>query len=82
MAAASFDFSLLPVIEDHSHPYVIEHDPERYRPLDSFLGVFGSSEPAAPAHRDAMIYQRWAIRMLAGFLGCEPTPAAVARARA
>lgn len=82
MASAAFDFSSLPVIEDHSHPYVIEHDPERYRQLDSFLGVFGSKEPAAIDHREAMIYQRWAARKLAEFLGCEPTPAAIAKARA
>lgn len=81
MASASFDFSSLPVIEDHSHPYIIEHDPDRYRPLDTFLGVFGSSAPADLAHREAMIYQRWASRKLAEFLGCEAIPEAIAKAR-
>ncbi|CAN5466795.1 amidohydrolase family protein [soil metagenome] len=82
MTTTTFDFSSLPVIEDHSHPYVIDKVSGRYNALDSFLGVIGSQEPAALAHRDAMIYQRWATRKLAEYLGCEPTPAAVAKARA
>ena len=78
-----YDFSHLPVIDNHTHPYLFETDPERYSPLDSFLGVHGegSRSPGALAHRDAMLYQRWATRELAGFLGCEPTPEAVAEAR-
>jgi predicted TIM-barrel fold metal-dependent hydrolase len=39
-------------------------------------------DEAALAHRDAMLYQRWATRQLAQFLGCDPTPEAVAEARA
>ena len=76
-----FDFSDLPVVDDHCHPYVISGGPDRYAPLDTFLGVRGDA-PAALAHRDAMLYQRWATRALAAFLGCDPTPAAVAAARA
>lgn len=76
-----FDFSRLPVIDNHCHPFLVEPDPERYAPLNSFLGlpdeVSGGRE-----HREAMLYQRWATREVARFLGSEPTPAAVARARA
>lgn len=82
MTTPTFDFSSLPVIEDHSHPYVIDEVSGRYDALNSFLGVIGSREPAALEHRDAMIYQRWATRKLADFLGCEPTPDAVVKARA
>lgn len=82
MSDATFDFSTLPVIEDHSHPFFIDQVSGRYDALDSFLGVVGSREPAALAHRDAMIYQRWATRKFAEYLNCEPTPAAVAKARA
>ncbi|HET7094211.1 MAG TPA: amidohydrolase family protein [Thermomicrobiales bacterium] len=76
-----FDFSELPVIDNHSHPYLFETDGVRYEPLDSFLGLPGDRSPAALAHRDAMLYQRWATRELAAFLGCAATPAAVAAAR-
>jgi len=74
------DFTDLPVVDDHCHPYAIPAGQGRYVPLDTFLGVPGDA-PAALAHRDAMLYQRWATRMLAAFLGCDPTPAAVAEAR-
>ena len=76
-----FDFSALPVVDNHLHPYVIRHGGGRYTPLDSFLGLPGEDE-ATLAHRDAMLYQRWATRQLAAFLGCEATPQAVAAARA
>jgi len=80
-----FDFSDLPMIDDHSHPYLINRGnlsaSNRYEPLDTFLRQPGL-HPAAVAHRDAMIYQRWAIRQLAEFLGCDAAPEAVARARA
>jgi len=76
-----FDFSDLPVIDNHSHPYLVETPPGRYRALDSFLGL-PDEEPGALDHRQGMLYQRWATRQLAGFLGCEPTPDAVAAARA
>lgn len=76
-----YDLASLPFIDDHSHPYLVDGGGDRYTSLDTFLGVVGSLEPDALAHRDAMLYQRWATRRLAGFLGCEPTPAAVAAAR-
>lgn len=76
-----FDFSSLPVIDNHSHPYEFTPDPARYKPLDTFVGV-GYHEPGAVEHRDAMLYQRWAVRQIAGFLGCAATPDAVAAARA
>jgi hypothetical protein len=76
-----FDFSSLPVVDNHLHPYVISHEGRRYTPLDSFLGMPGE-DAATLAHRDAMLYQRWATRQLAAFLGCNATPAAVAEARA
>ena len=76
-----FDFSALPVVDNHLHPYVIRHEGRRYAPLNSFLGMEGDDE-AALAHRDAMLYQRWATRQMAGFLGVEPSPEAVAEARA
>ena len=48
-----YDFSHLPVIDNHTHPYLFETDPERYSPLNSFLGVHGEGErsPEALAHR-------------------------------
>lgn len=76
-----FDFAALPVVDNHLHPYVITHGGSRYAPLNSFLGLPGEDE-AALAHRDAMLYQRWATRKLAAFLGCDQTPQAVAAARA
>jgi predicted TIM-barrel fold metal-dependent hydrolase len=76
----SFDFSALPVVDNHLHPYVIAHEGNRYRPLDTFLGLPGE-DAATLAHRDAMLYQRWATRQLAAFLGCDATPLAVAEAR-
>jgi len=79
--ASQFDFSALPVVDNHLHPYVIRHGGSRYSPLDSFLGLPGEDESTL-AHRDAMLYQRWATRQLAAFLGCEATPQAVAAARA
>jgi predicted TIM-barrel fold metal-dependent hydrolase len=69
------------VVDNHLHPYVIRHEGGRYTPLDSFLGMPGNDADAL-AHRDAMLYQRWALRQLAAFLGCDATPAAVAAARA
>ncbi len=76
-----FDFSRLPVIDNHTHPYLFEPDPVCYRPLDSFVGAeFAGADGAAV--RDTMLYQRWATRELAAYLGCEPTPGAVAQARA
>jgi predicted TIM-barrel fold metal-dependent hydrolase len=76
-----FDYSSLPVVDDHCHPYVIAPSVGRYVPLDTFFPVPGDAE-AAVAHRDTMVYQRWATRQLAGFLGCDATPGAVAEARA
>lgn len=76
-----FDFSRLTVIDNHTHPYLFEPDPERYRPLDSFVGAEFAG-PEGLAIRDTMLYQRWATRELATFLGCAPTTEAVARARA
>jgi uncharacterized protein len=80
-ATPAFDFSALPVVDDHLHPYVIRHEGNRYAPLNSFLGMPGEDE-AALAHRDAMLYQRWATRQMAAFLDVEPTPEIVAAARA
>jgi hypothetical protein len=80
-AAPAFDFSALPVVDNHLHPYVIRHKGSRYAPLNTFLGMEGEDE-AALAHRDAMLYQRWATRQLAAFLGVEPLPDIVAAARA
>jgi predicted TIM-barrel fold metal-dependent hydrolase len=79
--ASVFDFSALPVIDNHLHPYVITHQGKRYAPLNSFLGMAGEDEETL-AHRDAMLYQRWATRQLAAFLGCEANPETVAAARA
>ncbi len=78
-----FDFSHLPAIDQHTHPYLFDLAPDmaRYTPLDTFVGV-PDETPGALAHRSSMLYQRWATRELAAFLGCEPTPAAVAEARA
>ena len=76
-----FDFASLPVVDNHCHPYLVAPTPERYAALDTFLGVRGEA-PEALAHRNAMVYQRWSTRLLAEFFGCEPTPAAVAAARA
>jgi hypothetical protein len=78
-----YDFSHLPAIDQHSHPYLFELSPgmARYKPLDTFVGV-PDDVPGGIEHRSAMLYQRWATRELAGFLGCEPTPEAVAEARA
>jgi uncharacterized protein len=80
-ATPAFDFSAFPVVDDHLHPYVIRHEGHRYAPLNSFLGMPGEDE-AALAHRDAMLYQRWATRQLAAFLDVEPLPEVVAAARA
>jgi predicted TIM-barrel fold metal-dependent hydrolase len=80
-ATPAFDFSALSVVDNHLHPYVIRHEGSRYAPLNSFLGMPGEDE-AALAHRDAMLYQRWATRQLAAFLGVEPFPEVVAEARA
>ena len=79
--APAFDFSSLPVVDNHLHPYLISHGGSRYAPLESFLGMPGEDE-AARAHRDAMLYQRWATRQLAAFLGCDAEPGVVAAARA
>lgn len=76
-----FDFSDLPVIDNHCHPYLFDVDPARYKPLDSFVGV-PDDVPGGLEHRHAMLYQRWATRELAKFLGCGPTPESVAAARA
>lgn len=78
-----FDFERLPFIDNHCHPYLVEPEPDRprYAGLDTFLGVEGDHGWAAE-HRQAMVYQRWATRMLADYLGCEPTPEAVAQVRA
>ncbi len=75
------DFASLPVIDNHCHPFLVETPPDRYAALDSFLGL-PADQPEAMVHRGGMVYQSWAIRQLAGFLGCEPEPAAVAAARA
>jgi uncharacterized protein len=78
-----YDFSHLPAIDQHSHPYLFELSPgmDRYKPLDTFVGV-PDDVPGGREHRAAMLYQRWATRELAAFLRCAPTPAAVAEARA
>ena len=81
MSQPAFDFTPLPVIDNHLHPYVVQHGGQRYAALNSFLGLPGEDE-ATLAHRDSMLYQRWATRQLAAFLGCEATPEAVTAARA
>jgi predicted TIM-barrel fold metal-dependent hydrolase len=81
VSQAAFDFTSLPVIDNHLHPYVIQHGGRRYAALNSFLGLPGEDK-ATLAHRDSMLFQRWATRQLAAFLDCEPTPEAVAVARA
>jgi uncharacterized protein len=75
-----FDFTQIPCIDNHCHPYLFDLNPERYAPLDTFVGTQDGT-PASLEHRNAMIYQRWATRELAAFLGCEPTERAVAQAR-
>ena len=79
--AALFDFSALPVVDNHLHPYTVRHEGRRYAPLNSFLGMPGEDESSL-AHRDAMLYQRWATRQLAAVLECDPDPERVAAARA
>jgi len=78
-----FDFDALPVVDNHTHPYLVSPVPRdrRYAALDTFLGTPGDGDEALE-HRNAMLYQRLATRMLARFLGCEPTPQAVAEVRA
>jgi predicted TIM-barrel fold metal-dependent hydrolase len=76
-----FDFTSLPVVDHHCHPYQFAPSPGRYRPLDTFLGEPGDSA-AALVHREGMIYQQWAPRLLAEFLGCEPDGVAEAATRA
>lgn len=75
------DLSSLAAIDNHCHPFLAETPPDRYAALDSFLGL-PADQPEAMTHRSGMVYQSWALRRLAGFLGCDPTPAAVAQARA
>lgn len=76
-----FDFASLPVVDNHCHPSLPQTPPDRYAALDTFLG-FPGDDPASVAHRDGMLYQGWATRQLAAFLGCEATEGAVAEARA
>lgn len=76
-----FNFSEIPCIDNHCHPYLFEVDPQHYAPLESFVG-FKDGSPESNAHRDHMLYNRWAIRELAKFLGVDPTAEAVAKARA
>lgn len=76
-----FDFSSLAVVDNHCHPYLVETPPDRYAALDTFL-AFPGDAPAAVVHRDGMIFQMWATRQLAAFLGCEASAGAIAQARA
>lgn len=76
-----FNFSEIPCIDNHCHPYLFEVDPAHYSPLESCVG-FKDGSPESNAHRDHMLYNRWAIRELAKFLGVEANAAAVAKARA
>jgi len=75
-----FDFSALPFIDNHCHPYQLSTTGDRYTPIDSFLGLPGNGSREL-AHRESIVYQRWATRMLATFLNCESDVASLAAAR-
>lgn len=88
------DLSGAEVVDDHCHPYRIEdllrRDPMGLEARCTFLGTGlassgrGSPERWAEADRltDSAVFALALRRWLAAFLGCEPTKAAVAAARA
>jgi hypothetical protein len=51
-SVSGYDLSSLPFIDDHSHPYIVTPEGDRYTALDTFLGVGGacaSGRHALPA---------------------------------
>lgn len=75
------DFSAVPVVDNHCHGLYREQ-----RPADALAWrrhFTESADPELPArHVASMLFYSRLIRALAGFLGCEPTEAAVLEARA
>lgn len=74
------DLSTYPILDHHCHSFV-EHD-GAYTPFD-FQRLFseGGDDTIVAEHTAHSIFYRWAIKELAGFLGCEPTADAVIAAR-
>ncbi len=75
------DLSAYPILDHHCHSFV-EHDGP-YTPFD-YQRLFseGGDDTIVAEHTANSLFYRWAIKELAGFLGCEPTAEAVRTARA
>ncbi len=75
------DLSAYPILDHHCHSFV-EHAGS-YTPFD-YQRLFseGGDDTTVAEHTPNSLFYRWAIKELAGFLGCEPTADAVRSARA
>ena len=75
------DLGAIPILDQHCH--ALRRDGTVSGPA-AYAGFFTESgDPAMHAeHAPETVFYRWAIRELAGFLGCAPTTEAVLAARA
>src|SRR5260221_1812643 len=80
MSQTRIDLSDAPIIDHHMHSLYKADQPIA---LERYQGYFSESgDPTIKAqHVPHTIMWQWAIRDLAGYLGCEPTPQAVLGAR-
>ena len=75
------DLSTIPILDHHCHALLRRGDPFTAVEFQRFFTE--SSDPGICAnHVPNSLFYRWAIKELAAFLGCDPTPAAVLAARA
>jgi predicted TIM-barrel fold metal-dependent hydrolase len=74
------DLTGIPIVDHHAHSLLKAEQPLS---MERYQGFFSESADPVVKSRDVphSIMWMWAIRDLAGYLGCEPTPEAVLAAR-
>jgi uncharacterized protein len=77
----ALDLSPVPVLDHHCHSLLRRQTPFSQVEFQGFFSE-GGDETIVARHVPNTIYFRWAIKELARFLDCDPTPEAVLAARA
>ena len=77
----ALDLSTLPILDHHCHSLLQRRAPFSLLEFQQFFSE-GGNETIVAVHVPNTIYFRWAIKELARFLDCAPTPEAVLAARA
>jgi uncharacterized protein len=76
------DLSDIPLVDNHCHGLLADESPLTVEGLRLRFQENAFDEPFPPEHVPTSVHYLWALRQMAGVLGCEPTEEAVVAARA